>query len=525
MRHSPNPFAARRQTLADSFNRFKSLTHLASHTTATTDLFPAASQTYLSDNTAPPLRLMNKTSLLRPPATPLCAATFSPNAAVSIWGGATSANWNVAANWTNGIPNPGDDITIADTTANNSLTLNDASHTNGFLLFGTTGTRNAAFTINGSTTASTSTILTITNGITTSYGAGIDAGNLITKCPLIIGNDQTWSATGTIPAENNDYGIVCTVGANGTPRPMTLNGTLTKTGNGELVFIGMNVGGAGNIIVNGGWLKLNAGSSSLITVGGTGNITINNGVTFMIAKNSGTLSITRPIILNDGATLRLFGNSSTLQVVGSSFTFNGNVPWICNFATLNLDFTGVWSGSITSTITGNGGTINLYGNNSGLSGIINNSGIFKVRFGGSNACSPAVAYGLNNASAFYEILGQTNITLGSLSGVNGILRNSNTNNQPATVTVGALNTSTTFGGFISDNTASLALNKVGSGTLTLTTNSAFSGGTTISAGGIQLLGANSALGTGPVTVQSGTLLSGSGTAFSCWVPIPRLARG
>ena len=43
------------------------------------------------------------------------------------------------------------------------------------------------------------------------------------------------------------------------------------------------------------------------------------------------------------------------------------------------------------------------------------------------------------------------------SGSSGILRNSNTNNQPATVTVGALNTSTTFGGSIADNTASLAL--------------------------------------------------------------------
>jgi autotransporter-associated beta strand protein len=460
---------------------------------------------------------MKKTLVFWAAAALLCMATFSTNAAVSIWGGATSANWNVAANWTNGIPNPGDDITIADTTGSgNAMTLNDASHTNGLLTFGTTGTRNTQFTINGNTSASTSFILTLTNGISLSnYGTGVSGGNLVTKCPIVVANDQTWLATGTIPAENADYGIVCTLGAAGTPRPLTLNGTITKTGNGELDFIGMNVGGSGNIIVNGGWLKINAGSSSLVTLGGTGNVTVNNGGTLMIAKNSGTLSITRPIILNNGSTLRLFGNSSTLQVVSSPFTFNGNVPWICDFATLNIDFPGVWSGSITSTITtasGGGGTINLYGDHSGLSGVINNSGVFKIRFGGTAAASPAVAYGLNNASAFYEILGQTSISLGSLSGVNGTVRNSNTNSQPATATIGALNTSTTFGGFIADNTSTLALNKVGSGTLTLTTNSTFSGGTVIAGGGIKLLGASAALGSGPVTVQSGTLLSGSGTA-------------
>src|SRR3954447_156102 len=106
-----------------------------------------------------------KTSLPRVVAAMLFAATFSTNAAVSIWGGSTSVNWNNALNWTNGIPNSGDDITIADTTVNNSVTLNDASHSVGLIQFGTTGTRNTLFTINGSTTANTSTILTIANGV------------------------------------------------------------------------------------------------------------------------------------------------------------------------------------------------------------------------------------------------------------------------------------------------------------------------------------------------------------------------
>ena len=122
------------------------------------------------------------------------------NAGVSIWSGASSVNWNNAANWSPGIPASGDDVVISDTTANNSITLNDASHTIGLIQFGTTGTRNAVFTINGSTTTTASTTLTVTNGVSSNYGAGIANGNLIIKSPVIVQNDQTWTVTGTVPA-------------------------------------------------------------------------------------------------------------------------------------------------------------------------------------------------------------------------------------------------------------------------------------------------------------------------------------
>jgi len=294
-----------------------------------------------------------KTSLLRAAAAALLAAATSTYGAASTWNGTVSVNWTNAASWSPGIPNSGDDVIIADTTlSGNALTLNDANHTIGSLQFGTTGTRNAVFTINGSNTTATTTSLILTNGIISNYGAGI-ANGLSIKCPVTVGNDQTWTIAGTVPLTTADYGILLTLGATGVQRPLVLNGTLTKAGNGELVFIGLNVGN-GNIIVNGGWLKLNAGSSSLITVGGTGTITVNNGATFMIAKNSGTLSITKAIVLNNGATFRLGGNSPVLQAVGSPITFNGNVPWIVDYASLLLDFTGIWSGSVASTITATG---------------------------------------------------------------------------------------------------------------------------------------------------------------------------
>src|SRR5438552_8512742 len=155
---------------------------------------------------------MKRTSLLRAAAALVCPATFSTNAAVSTWTGAFSlTNWNNAANWSAGIPATGDDVTIADATTFQSMSVNDANHTIGALQFGTTGTRNAFFAINGSTTASTSTILTLTNGYLSNYGAGIAGGNLSIRCPDIVGNDQTWTATGTVPATTSDYGLVLTV--------------------------------------------------------------------------------------------------------------------------------------------------------------------------------------------------------------------------------------------------------------------------------------------------------------------------
>lgn len=83
-----------------------------------------------------------------------------------------------------------------------------------------------------------------------------------------------------------------------------------------------------------------------------------------------------------------------------------------------------------------------------------------------------------------------NLTVGELtaSGASNINKNTGTTR---TLTVGSLNTTSTFSGTI---TGAIALTKVGTGTLTLTGNNTFTGITTISAGSLQL-GNNSAAGT------------------------------
>ena len=439
-------------------------------------------------------------------------ASTTVNAAVSTWNGTASVNWNNAANWSPGIPASGDDMVIADTTANTSLTINDASHTIGTLTYGTTGTRASAFTINDNVTGSSGAfVLTISNGVVANGNFQTAGGSFSIKTPITVQGDQTWSIGGNQGDPVNDYGLLLTVGAAGTQRPLVLNGTLTKTGSGQLCFIGQNVGN-GNIVVNQGALKINAGSSTINTVGGTGTITVNSGASIYISRNSGTLNVTKAIVLNDGSFIRFGGNNAGQNYFGSPLTFNGTVGIPMYYASLLLDATNSWSGTLNSTITGSGGTITLWGNNSSLSGTLNNNGTFHLRFGADNSSSAAVEYGMNNAAAYYETYGNTSLTFGALSGTAGIVRNSYTNGTPATLTVGALNTSRTFGGIIQDNTGTMAVSKVGSGTLTLTGANTFSGGINVINGAVLLQGTAASIGSGSVSVQSGASFGGSGTA-------------
>ena len=453
--------------------------------------------------------------------------TLTPNsqAAAATFVGFTSVNWNVAGNWLSGsVPAVGDDLVIADLTTNN-LTMNDSAHTVGMLQFGAAGLRanpgSPQFILNGNVTGAGAYALTITNGLVANgnFNVGGTAG-FQTKVPIIMQGDQTWSVGGAPGNSVTDEGVMLTVGAGGAQRPLVLNGTLTKVGAGQLGFVGQLVTN-GSIVVNQGALKFNAGTSTTLSVGGPGTITVNNGGSLFISRNSGTLNITKAIVLNNGAALRLGGNAATANFVGSPFAFNGTVPITLEYASMLLDFTNNWSGTANSTFSGSGGTITFWGNNSGLAGTLNNSGTFHIRFGSATSGSAGATWALNNAAAYFDLYGPaTNIQFGALSGAAGSVRGWNTNGLAATATVGALNTSTTFGGTLVDNTAPLALVKVGTGTLTLGGASTFSGGTTISNGAVMVLGTTASLGTGPVTVETGAAFGGNGSAGGTVTMLP-----
>jgi len=283
------------------------------------------------------------------------------------WNGGTSRDWAVPANWSPGIPAEGDNLFIAATTTN-GITL-DTSHTIGSFDF---GTRTSGFSIRTVTNT-----LTIASGLTAS-------GSFTGVGPQFYGNltlpyDQTWVIGGEIGSHTTDRGVFIreVTDAGGTRTgvaSLVLNGDLNKSGSGQLVIAAVTVSGAGDFIVDQGALKLNAGASSLLTIGGEGNITVNGAAQVFVSRHSGTMNITRPIILNDTAGMVWGGGTASTNTVASPIAWDGTTHAF-DVAVSNIAYisSGAWTGSGTVNRTG-AGTLTLTGDTSGFTGMLNNAG-------------------------------------------------------------------------------------------------------------------------------------------------------
>lgn len=273
-----------------------------------------------------------------------------PVMAQSTWNGTTNVNWSTSTNWAPGIPASGANITIADTTPN-GLTLDDASHTVGNI---STGNRTSVFTLQ----TNTANTLTISGGITAN-------GNFTVIGPRLRGNylisdAQTWQVGGALGTHAVDSGLAVNEVATGSLGTVTLNANLNKSGTGQLTFGATTISGAGDLNVNEGSLKLNAGGSLLLTVGGTGKITANNSSTVILSKNSGTFSVTRPFQFNNTSSVVTGSGSNNLT---GTFDIPSNMEWngihtitnnsnANNSGNVNYQFSGVMSGTGSVTKTG-----------------------------------------------------------------------------------------------------------------------------------------------------------------------------
>ncbi len=160
--------------------------------------------------------------------------------------------------------------------------------------------------------------------------------------------------------------------------------TLIKEGSGELVLNGVSVT-TGNITINGGSVRLirnyNNGNQRAVSLTSTGNLTINSGATLITNHWSPGLTMTMPIVLNGGT----FGSdwpgpngvtiASPINVTADSFmNFGGGYG--------NVTFSGVISGTGKVTRTG-GETLTLTGTNTNSGGFVINSGNIQVGNGGT----------------------------------------------------------------------------------------------------------------------------------------------
>lgn len=244
-----------------------------------------------------------------------------PLAAQSTWNGGTDTNWSTTANWNPGIPAEGSDVVIANTTTNSTLTLNDGSHALNAITLGDTGTRTAAFAIQ----TNAANTLTLTGGYT-ALGNFTGSGTRL-RGNIVIAANQIFQVGGEIGAHNVDRGVAINEPAAGVLGTLTLNGNLIKSGSGQLTLAATTANGPGDIVVNEGALKLNAGGSLPFTLSatGSGKVAVNNSAAVFLSKNSGTFDITRPFQFNN--TARLETGSGTGNLAAGPYDIASDMEW------------------------------------------------------------------------------------------------------------------------------------------------------------------------------------------------------
>jgi autotransporter-associated beta strand protein len=218
-------------------------------------------------------------------------------------------------------------------------------------------------------------------------------------------------------------------------------------------------------------------------------------------------SVTQTVYLTGGTftvnQLNVTGSvGEAWTVANGTLIFDGTTPTFTNQSTatgisvtlatnLQLNATTTFNTQNAGAITALNGTISGVGNV-----IITGLGTFLVKTAQTYSTQTIINQGTFEAGAANVFsadsavilsaggtlnLGNSNQTIASLSGIGGQVILSSSSSSPATLTVGGDNTFTAYAGTISGFGG---LNKVGTGTLTLTGSTTYTGTTTISAGTI-----------------------------------------
>jgi fibronectin-binding autotransporter adhesin len=405
----------------------------------------------------------------------------------------------------------------------------------------------------GATTVQSGGTLQITDGRTLAnaitlngFGAGgigaLDAnpgaGNTATLSHSIaLGSDTTIAAdSGT---------LALTGGITGTNTNLMLNGagninvsSAIATGTG-----GVTLGGAGTTTFSGaantytGLTTINGGTLNLSKTAGTtaiaGNLTVNGGT--VNENTSNQIAAASTLTVNGGTFALAGGRSNTLANVNSA---SGSTVSLGSGSTLTINTAGssVVNGVITGTgsLTTSGTGIVTLGNNNSYSGGTTISNVVTALNSGSLGTGTATINSGGNLQVQGGITLANNFTLNSpgTAANDGAVQNVSGNNTIAgTVTLGGnsrlqsdsgmltvsnsvglgantLNVggagNTTAAGIISGTGG---LTKDGTGTLTLSGNNTYAGGTNVNAGTLQLGGSERIADGSAVAVASGATLN------------------
>jgi fibronectin-binding autotransporter adhesin len=336
------------------------------------------------------------------------------------------------------------------------------------------------------------------------------AAGLAPSNPIVIGNNATAILdTGTNALQS--AGLISSIDA---------TGGLTKVGTGTLTLGNANTY-SGVTTINGGVLA----ASALADGGVASSIGQSSNAAANVVIDGGTLRYTGAAANTD----RLFtigSNGATLDAMGTGpigFTNTDSLAFSGTNTASSLTLTGTNTDANTLTaVIGNNGSgitsLNKTGTGTWLLGGTNMFTGDTTISGGTLALGNPLAlqrstlnYNNQGGTLGFDLLGAA--TLGGLSGSQN-LELENTFDGSVVLTVGANNGSTTYGGVLSGFGS---LTKVGSGVLSLTGKSTYSGPTTIAAGGgvLKVLTTDALSPSTAVTVNNpGGLQLGDGTTLS-----------
>jgi autotransporter-associated beta strand protein len=245
---------------------------------------------------------------------------------------------------------------------------------------------------------------------------------------------------------------------------MTGNFVSTTAANRTLSFQGTG-SSTGSFIVNGTISEFNSGNTTSVTLAGSGPVTV--------SLNNGNNSFSGPITIGNSNTA---SKSWTLQT--GNFGMSGSNSALGKNGTIYL-------GSSTTSNTGHTYTLRYTGS-------------------GSEITDKVLNFASNNSSSINLDISQSS---GSLKFTSNF---SASGNASKSITLSGNGTGEIAGSVLNNNaTNTTSITKTGNGTWILSGNNTHTGGTTLSAGTLNLNNAN-ALGAGNFTVTGGTIDNTSG---------------
>ena len=347
-------------------------------------------------------------------------------------------------------------------------------------------------------------------------------------------NNLSGASTYTLTVGNGDASGTFS----GTIADTTGTIALMKTGTGTLTLGGANTY-TGGTTVNGGLLDL---TSNWAVPSGTGTITINSGGAVLVGDAyttvTGWLGSHNINTASTGA-LALTGTSSETINMGSyanlslgasgAATYNGVLTPAGNTYRLGggggmLTFTPALTGSYSLVVAGPGTVVLTNTNNTYSGGTTLSAGHLNINtaaalgtgaltiVGGTlgNTSGRPITLSTNNAQIWS---GDFTFTASTFPSNNTLNLGTGAVTMSSSRTVTVVSSSLTVGGVISDSGSGYSLTKAGPGTLILGGANTYSGGTTLSAGQLNI-NAAAALGTGALTISGGALGNTSGSPIT-----------